>query len=150
MKMSRNLGTAIAAAAIALTAAAFAADRKPGPDAMKSEAPAKAGAAMKDGAMAGASAKPAMPPKSIVGKDVNNTKGEKVGQVSKVAGRQVVVSVGGFLGLGARQVALNWEQLSMLPGKKGNGEDTKLMTSLSEADLKSLPEYREQAPAARN
>jgi len=84
-------------------------------------------------------AKPAQPPASIVGKDVINTAGDKVGSVSKIDGDQVIVSVGGFLGIGSHDVALAWNQLNL----SGAGEEQKVQTALSKDELKAMPEYKE-------
>ncbi len=89
-----------------------------------------------DTAMSG---KPATPPKSIVGKDVVNTKGEKVGEVSKLSGDQVIVSSGGFLGIGAHDVAIPWSQVTM----QGAGDKAKLQISMTKDELKQMPEYKE-------
>jgi len=84
-------------------------------------------------------AKPTLPPASIVGKDVVNAAGDKVGSVSKIDGNQVIVSVGGFLGIGSHDVALAWNQLNL----SGSGDQQKLETSLSKDELKAMPEYKE-------
>jgi hypothetical protein len=84
-------------------------------------------------------AKPAQPPASIVGKDVVNAAGDKIGSVSKIDGNQVIVSVGGFLGIGSHDVALAWNQLNL----SGSGDQQKLETSLSKDELKAMPEYKE-------
>lgn len=84
-------------------------------------------------------AKPEVPPDEAVGKDVINGKGDKIGEVSRIVGDQVIVSVGGFLGLGAREVALPWRNLTAM----GSGEKMKLQTALSKDDLKEMPEYKD-------
>jgi hypothetical protein len=85
-------------------------------------------------------AKPTQPPASIVGKDVVNAAGDKIGSVTKIDGNQVIVSVGGFLGIGSHDVALAWNQLSL----SGSGNQQKLETALSKDELKAMPEYKEQ------
>jgi sporulation protein YlmC with PRC-barrel domain len=90
------------------------------------------------GAESGAEAsKPALPPQSIVGKDIVNTDGEEIGEVTEISGDQVIASVGGFLGMGAHDVALNWSDLTMT----GSGEDMKLETSFTKDELKKMPKY---------
>ena len=99
---------------------------RPGPD---------AGA---PGSMSQPSAKPATPPASIIDKDVVDTQGDKLGEVANVAGTNVIVSVGGFLGIGSRDVVIPWSQLTMI----GSGADAKLETTLGKEQLRQLPEYR--------
>ena len=98
---------------------------------------AGSGASMKSGAGTSAE-KPATPPESIVGKNVVNTKGDTIGEVKAIHGDQVIVSVGGFLGMGSRDVALNWNELTMT----GSGENAKLQTAMTKDELKNLPEYK--------
>ena len=55
----------------------------------------------------------------MIGRTVFNSAGEKVGEVESALidqdgkVRYVIVGVGGFLGLGERDVALRWDQLTM-------------------------------------
>ncbi|MDX9861868.1 MAG: PRC-barrel domain-containing protein [Rhodospirillales bacterium] len=90
--------------------------------------------------MPGQAASPsAMPPETVVGKSVVNAEGEEIGEISKIAGNQVIVEVGGFLGIGARDVALDWSQVS----STGMGDDMKLQTTLTKEELEAMPEYKE-------
>lgn len=104
----------------------------------------KSGAAASGSAGTEANAKPTTPPKSIVGKDVVNTKGEKIGEVSKIAGDQVIVSSGGFLGIGSHDVAIPWSQVTM----EGAGKNAKVQLSMTKDELKQMPEYKEEKSAA--
>lgn len=91
------------------------------------------------GSMSSAQAgKPAQPPGFIVGKEVVNAQGDKIGTVSKIDGSNVIVSVGGFLGIGSHDVSLAWNQLSL----SGTGDQAKLQTSLTKDELKAMPEYK--------
>lgn len=74
----------------------------------------------------------------IVGNNVTDAQGEKIGKVESVTGDKVVVSVGGFLGIGARQVALNKSEVTVTPG---TGDKVDLKTNLTEEQLKTMPEY---------
>lgn len=85
-----------------------------------------------------AAAQPKSPPSTIVGKDLVNTKGEKIGKVDKIDGDQVVVSVGGFLGIGAHKAAVPWNSLTTM----GNGGNLKVETAMTEDELKRLPAYK--------
>jgi hypothetical protein len=81
------------------------------------------------------------PPSFIVGKDVVNAQGDKIGTVEKIEGNNVIVSVGGFLGIGSHDVSVAWNQLSM----SGTGDQAKLKTSLTKDELKAMPEYKANA-----
>lgn len=75
-----------------------------------------------------------------VGKDVVNAEGETIGEVEEVMGDRAIVSVGGFLGIGAKQVELSADQIRA----SGSGEDLTLTTNMTRDELESLPEYQEQ------
>jgi hypothetical protein len=150
--MKRKLLTAaIAAGALAFGGAAFAQSSTHSPSSGPggattpgAESPSGAGGAgmgsgsgMKSSPGAAAE-KPATPPQSIVGKNVVNTKGDTIGEIKSVKGDQVIVSVGGFLGIGSRDVALNWNELTMT----GSGDNAKLQTTMTKDELKNLPEYK--------
>jgi len=79
-----------------------------------------------------------LPPQAVIGKDVTNVMGETIGKVTKIDGEQVIVAVGGFLGLGAYDVALDWSQFKT----SGDGDDIKLQTTLSKDQLKKMQEYK--------
>jgi sporulation protein YlmC with PRC-barrel domain len=80
----------------------------------------------------------------LIGLDVRNTQNESIGQIKELVVdlrgdvQAVVVSAGGFLGLGDRNVAIDWKQLQF------NREKGGLVASLSMSkdQLKSLPEYK--------
>lgn len=81
----------------------------------------------------------------LIGADVKSANNEKIGDVSEVLvstdGRinAIVVSVGGFLGMGDRKVALPWEQLRF----SSEGNDLIVMASATKESLKEMPEYRD-------
>jgi len=78
------------------------------------------------------------------GMDVVNAKGEKIGEVAAIEGEQIIVSVGGFLGMGAREVALSKTELQM----SGSGEEAKLQTSMTQEELEKLPAHQKtEAPS---
>ncbi len=70
---------------------------------------------------------------------------ETIGSISHMHGSgseaRVVVDVGGFLGIGAKPVALPVGQLDVMRDAEGIVHAT---TSLSKAELKALPEHRDQ------
>ena len=68
---------------------------------------------------------------------------EKVGTVSHVhgagPGADVIVDVGGFLGIGAKPVALPVDELDFMRDENG---DVHAMTTLTKDEAKALPEHR--------
>ncbi|MFN4284017.1 MAG: PRC-barrel domain-containing protein [Alphaproteobacteria bacterium] len=89
----------------------------------------------------------AMHSDDIIGANVRNSANEVVGKVDSLLltkdGRVVaaIVDVGGFLGIGARQVAVPMEQISMIDG--GNVS----LPSATKESLKAAPAY--EKPSAR-
>jgi len=80
---------------------------------------------------------------AVIGTKVRNDNKDTVGAVHDLyidgqgAIKTVVVSVGGFLGIGAKDVAIKWSDL-----KQGrDGKSLVLMTNLSKDELKALPDY---------
>lgn len=86
----------------------------------------------------------------LIGADVKSSNNEKIGDVSEVLvstdGKisAIIVSVGGFLGVGDRRVALPWEQLRF----SSEGNDLVVMASATRESLKEMPEYRDPARAS--
>src|SRR5580704_13142827 len=78
----------------------------------------------------------------LVGHAVINAQNEKVGLIdSVILGPQghvdkVVIGVGGFLGMGDRDVAVNWRDLQVLD----NGN--KIVVNASRDQLKAMPEFK--------
>jgi PRC-barrel domain len=79
----------------------------------------------------------------IIGMDVRNPENESIGTIDAlvvdkrnrvVAG---IVSVGGFLGIGAKEVAVNWKQFKFQP------EEDVAVVSLSRVQLEEAPAFRE-------
>jgi sporulation protein YlmC with PRC-barrel domain len=81
---------------------------------------------------------------AIIGAKVRNANRDTVGTVDDVyldpAGhvRTVVLSVGGFLGMGSKDVAVKWTDIKY--GR--DGTSIVLTTDLSKDALKSLPDYK--------
>ena len=132
---SRILMSAASAVALCLAAPAIAND------------PA-AGAGMKNqGSAAGSAgfntARPGQfKAESLKGKQVENAAGEEIGEVSAVIIDQqgealgIVLDVGGFLGMGERDVAIGWDRLQFAE----NGE--RIRVNATQAELESMPEYQ--------
>ena len=84
-----------------------------------------------------------MTSQDLVGKKVVNQEGEEVGEIEDIViGTddkvvQAVVSVGGFLGVGEKNVAVSFDELQ--PGR----DEAVLMNRASVEDLKQRPAYDE-------
>lgn len=88
----------------------------------------------------------------LIGADVKGPGNEKIGDVSEVLvsteGKvnAIIVSVGGFLGVGDRKVALPWEQLRF----SSEGSDLVVVSSVTKDALKSMPPWEDPAEATPN
>lgn len=77
---------------------------------------------------------------ALVGRDVRNVTNETIGEVNNVVVdpdgkiQQVIVSVGGVLGVGAKHVALAWNQVRV------DSAGGALMVDMTKEQLKSAPE----------
>ncbi|MCC5964138.1 MAG: PRC-barrel domain-containing protein [Rhodobacteraceae bacterium] len=82
----------------------------------------------------------------IIGADVLSFDGGSIANVDDVVlttegdVEYILVDVGGFLGLGARTVAIPFADVTVQMDDAGNPE---LQTQLSEDDLENMPEYEE-------
>lgn len=82
----------------------------------------------------------------LIGVDVKTTGDEEVGAVSDLIIDQdgqvvaIVVGVGGFLGMGEKNVAISWDQVT----KSGTGDKHELRINQTREGLKSAPEYKKQ------
>ena len=63
---------------------------------------------------------------------------EKIGSVSHVHGSQVVIDVGGFLGIGAKSVAVSASDLEFMRDEDG---DVHAVTNWTKDSLKAMPEH---------
>jgi hypothetical protein len=87
-----------------------------------------------------------MSAKKLIGTNIKNGQNETIGEVEdllvgkdgKVEG--VIVSVGGFLGLGERRVALTWDKLELMR----DGNSLRAQASYDKETLKSMPEYTQR------
>jgi hypothetical protein len=81
-------------------------------------------------------------PAVLDGATIYDSEDHKVGQVSHVHGMgidsQIVVDVGGFLGIGAKPVALPLNELEFMRDENG---DVHAVTSWTKDQLKDLPEH---------
>ena len=79
----------------------------------------------------------------LVGKEIRNAKGQNVGEIDEIVVNPqtqemlAVVSVGGFLGMGEKDIALPFDQLRM------EQNELILMSEQSETELKQMPAYKD-------
>jgi hypothetical protein len=82
---------------------------------------------------------------SILGKNVQDPKGEALGRVVDVLAdangrvRVAIIDFGGFLGVGTRRIAVDWPLLRFNP----KPSDKSLILSVTREKLQSAPEYRD-------
>jgi sporulation protein YlmC with PRC-barrel domain len=81
----------------------------------------------------------------LIGTRVNNEAGERIGDINEIVLSKdgkvaaVVIGVGGFLGLGEREVAVKFESLRLTQDANNN---TVAAISATKDSLKSAPEWR--------
>lgn len=84
----------------------------------------------------------------ILGKSVRSNAGEDMGQIIDVIVkrdgqvRAAVIDFGGFLGVGSRKIAVDWEALSFPP----NGVIDHVILNLTRDQVRLAPEYRAGEP----
>lgn len=87
----------------------------------------------------------------LVGETVTNSANESVGEISDLVldstGKVVaaVIGVGGFLGIGARNVAVRYESLQV---NRDDPKDLKVTLNVTKETLGSAPEYKTAEDAA--
>lgn len=83
---------------------------------------------------------------NLIGATIYGPDDYEIGNVSHMQGSgpgaQVIVDVGGFLGIGAKPVDL---QVSQLDFMRGIGGDVHATTSLTKEEVKALPEHQIEA-----
>ncbi len=84
------------------------------------------------------------------GTDVFGADGTKVGSVDDILFdrngqiKAIVVGIGGFLGIGSKDVALEFSNFQVVPGKDGNADQLKL--AMSKEDLSAANEFQRYQP----
>jgi len=63
---------------------------------------------------------------------------EKIGSVSHLHGSEVVIDVGGFLGIGAKPVGVSVQELAFMRDEDG---DVHAVTTWTKDQLKEMPEH---------
>jgi PRC-barrel domain protein len=85
---------------------------------------------------------------SILGREVLSTNGENMGRIVDVlvdrSGevRAAIIDFGGFLGVGSRKIAVEWNALHFPPPKA----DAKITLELTRDQVKAAPEYQDGKP----
>lgn len=79
-------------------------------------------------------------PDILEGATVYGPDDEKIGSVDHLHGSSVVVDVGGFLGIGAKPVAVPTSQLDFMRDEDG---DVHAVTSWTKEELKEMPEHKD-------
>jgi sporulation protein YlmC with PRC-barrel domain len=80
--------------------------------------------------------------RKLIGRNVQTAQNESIGEIKSIyIGKDgkvdsVIVSVGGFLGVGNREVSIAWSDLTI----SGNGET--VMVNMTKDELKAKPEYK--------
>lgn len=86
----------------------------------------------------------------VLGKSVVAPNGEGLGLITDVIvdrdgrPRAAVIDFGGFLGVGSRKIAVDWNLLSFDPEER----DRPAVLSLGRREIKAAPEYRADAASA--
>lgn len=89
---------------------------------------------------------------AVIGTKVTNANKDSVGSVEDLyvdgSGniKTVVLSVGGFLGVGSKDVAVKWSDIK----QTRDGKSVVLTTNMSKDDLKALPDYKYERRQPRN
>jgi hypothetical protein len=88
------------------------------------------------------------------GTDVVGTDNQKIGDVSDILFDKeakpvaYIVGVGGFLGIGSKDVALDPKAFEVVPGDNGM-YDAKLKLAMTKDELKNAPAFEKYSPPAR-
>jgi hypothetical protein len=89
---------------------------------------------------------------TLLGKPVQSAKGEDLGRIVDVivdrAGmvRAAIIDFGGFLGVGTRKIAVDWQVLRFAPESGKSSGMEKLIADLPRDQLRKAPVYKEGEP----
>jgi hypothetical protein len=84
----------------------------------------------------------------VLGKEVRSSAGENMGRIVDVvvdkAGRvrAAVIDFGGFLGVGSRKIAVDWNALSFMPPDEARRDV--ITVELTRDQVKAAPEYKDK------
>jgi hypothetical protein len=86
---------------------------------------------------------------SVLGLRVRSSAGEDMGRIINVVVdgtghvRAAVIDFGGFLGVGARKIAVDWNALHFAPA---GSKDDRITLELTRDQVKAAPEYKDGRP----
>jgi sporulation protein YlmC with PRC-barrel domain len=86
--------------------------------------------------------------KSVLGRQVRSITGEDMGRVVNVVVdrsgqvRAAIIDFGGFLGIGNRKIAIDWNALHHF----ATPEDDRITLDLTRDQVKAAPEYKDGGP----
>jgi sporulation protein YlmC with PRC-barrel domain len=86
----------------------------------------------------------------LIGDSVENADGEVLGDIETLvvtkegAIKHVVIGVGGFLGIGEKEVAVPWDQIEVVP------EEDRIIANISREELEASPEFEWPLITARD
>ncbi len=86
---------------------------------------------------------------AVLGKKARDASGEDMGLVVDVLVDRnglplgAVIDFGGFLGVGSRKIAIDWQLLQFNP----DAHDAPILLSLNRAEVQGAPEYKPGQPA---
>lgn len=137
-------------AVIALTHAQTQAPESPKADSvpLQSAAPSAPQAAVPPGTPPNATVMSKDDVQGVLGKDVRSATGEDMGHIVDVivdgagAPLAAVIDFGGFLGVGSRKIAVDWNTLHFTPGNN----PSPVTLDLTKDQVKAAPAYAEQKP----
>ncbi len=87
---------------------------------------------------------------TILGKEVRSKANENIGRVVDVLvdhdgrTRAAIIDFGGFLGVGSRKIAVDWDALKFAPTDEGRNSVT---LDLTRDQMKAAPEFKEKRAA---
>jgi hypothetical protein len=82
---------------------------------------------------------------SVLGRKVLDPEGDQIGRITDVLfdrggqPRAAVIDFGGFLGVGSRKIAVDWQLLTLEPMQR----DAPVLVRLEKGDLQGAPEYKD-------
>jgi len=78
-------------------------------------------------------------PSVLEGATIYDADDHKIGSVSHMHGSEVIIDVGGFLGIGAKPVAISASELDFMRDEDG---EVHAVTGWTKDQLKSMPEHQ--------
>jgi hypothetical protein len=134
----------IGVAALCLAAGAVAQENRIAP--MPSERPSVARVQTPDGAEPSVTVLGSRQAQSVLGKEVRSSANENMGRIVDVIAdrsgrvRAAVIDFGGFLGVGSRKIAVDWNVLSFAD----SGKRDVITLELTRDQVKAAPEYKDK------